>query len=249
MGSSLAARLSRTAHLWKALTQQHHRDWLPLLRRLVPPDATVIDVGAHAGQFTKLFARHLVPRGRVVAIEPGAYALGILRPVLRWHRLRNVALVEAALGAEAGRATLSVPTKAGGQMRFGLASLGALKIGGKMAGMASEGVAVERLDDLVERLGLSRVALVKIDVEGFEMQALKGAARLLAEQRPLLVLELMDGHLARAGDSLAGALESLRAAGYRPYLRDGAAGLRAAAPDETPADWIFLPQERTAEAG
>ena len=45
------------AHLLKATTQQHHRALTPTIARLVPPTAVVFDVGAHAGQYTKLFAR------------------------------------------------------------------------------------------------------------------------------------------------------------------------------------------------
>jgi hypothetical protein len=38
------------AHLFKAVCKQHHRELLPLLRPLIPADAVVLDVGAHAGQ-------------------------------------------------------------------------------------------------------------------------------------------------------------------------------------------------------
>ena len=89
---------SFVAHLWKAVTQQHHRELLPLLARCVPRDGAVLDVGAHAGQFTKLFAR-LAANGRVYAIEPGSYARGILRAAIWARRLDNVvALAKAPLG-------------------------------------------------------------------------------------------------------------------------------------------------------
>src|SRR6516165_6716729 len=48
---------SLLAHLLKATTQQHHRALAPTIARLVPSTAVVFDVGAHAGQYTKLFAR------------------------------------------------------------------------------------------------------------------------------------------------------------------------------------------------
>jgi len=57
-------KLTWCAHFFKAATKQHHREMLPLLRRYIGADAVVIDVGAHAGQFAKLFAG-LAVRGHV----------------------------------------------------------------------------------------------------------------------------------------------------------------------------------------
>src|ERR1700723_2776612 len=82
---------SFVAHLWKAVTQQHHRELLPALERCVPRDGVVLDIGAHAGQFTKLFAG-LAADGRVYAIEPGSYARGILRAAIWARGFDNVAI-------------------------------------------------------------------------------------------------------------------------------------------------------------
>jgi len=60
------------AHLFKATAQQHHRALAATIARFVPAEAVVFDVGAHAGQYTKLFAR-TASAGRVYAVEPGSY--------------------------------------------------------------------------------------------------------------------------------------------------------------------------------
>jgi len=60
MRLTLRQRASWTAHLFKAVTQQHHLDLQGLFKPFVPEDAVVLDVGAHAGQFSKLFAPWLV---------------------------------------------------------------------------------------------------------------------------------------------------------------------------------------------
>jgi len=54
-------RASWLAHLFKAATQRHHTDLRPLFAPHVPEDAVVIDIGAHAGQFSKLFATMAPP--------------------------------------------------------------------------------------------------------------------------------------------------------------------------------------------
>src|SRR6266446_5162199 len=89
---------STLAHLFKATTQQHHRPLASTIVRLVPPAAVVFDVGAHAGQYTKLFAR-AAAEGRVYAFEPGSYARSILRTVVYLHRLDNVLVPPSANGS------------------------------------------------------------------------------------------------------------------------------------------------------
>jgi hypothetical protein len=74
------------AHLYKATTQQHHRALAATIMRLVPPASVVFDIGAHAGQYTKLFA-NAAAEGRVYAVEPGSYARSILRSVVWLHGL------------------------------------------------------------------------------------------------------------------------------------------------------------------
>src|SRR5260370_2367509 len=96
------------AHLFKATAQQRHRALAATIARLVPAEAVVFDVGAHAGQYTKLFAR-AASAGRVYAVEPGSYARSILRAVVWLHRLGNVSVLPMALGEADGLDTLSVP--------------------------------------------------------------------------------------------------------------------------------------------
>jgi FkbM family methyltransferase len=200
------------AHLFKAVCKQHHRELLPLLRPIVPADAIVFDVGAHAGQFAKLFA-NLAPRGFVYAFEPGSYARSILRVAMRLNRLGNVAILPMALGGECGMAVLNVPVKRSGSYGFGLSHLGAQE----SRPAEIEAVPVATLDATVAALRLDRLDLVKADIEGFELQMLRGARATLARLKPALLLELNEAHLARAGDSLAAAWQFLLDLGYRPY--------------------------------
>lgn len=66
MRLTLRQRASWLARLYKACAQQHHEALRPILAPHVPAVGVVVDIGAHAGQFAKLFAR-LAPRGRVYA--------------------------------------------------------------------------------------------------------------------------------------------------------------------------------------
>jgi FkbM family methyltransferase len=206
---------SFAAHLWKAVTQQHHRVLLPLLARCVPRDGVVFDVGAHAGQYAKLFAR-LAVEGQVYAIEPGSYARTILRTAIWVRRLSNVAIVPVALGAEPGLARLMIPVKASGALGFGLSHLGRPEE--RWPRVAAELVARTTVDKLAEMLALDRLDFIKADIEGGEMRLLEGAKDSLERFRPRLLIELSGAHLARAGDDIAGAVAFLAARGYRGFI-------------------------------
>lgn len=225
------------AHLWKAATQQHHRALLPLIARCVPQDGVVLDVGAHAGQFAKLFAR-CAAAGQVYAIEPASYARAILRFVVWTRRLGNVAILPVALGAEPGLVRLNLPIKASGSAGYGLSHLGAPEA--RWARVATEWVAQTTVDELVAALALDRLDFLKADIEGFELRLLVGARQSLARFRPRLLIELNAAHLARAGDTIAAAHAFMADFGYRAFAQQGGA-LAAAPPGD--GDFWFLPAD------
>ena len=227
------------AHLLKATTQQHHRALAPTIARLVPPTAVVFDVGAHAGQYTKLFAR-AAHRGRVYAFEPGSYARSILRTVVWLHRLSNVAVVPIALGSEVRLHTLTIPLKSSGSLGFGLSHLG--KPSERWRAVAQEIVALTTVDRVVKTLDLDRLDFIKADIEGWELRLLQGAENTLARFRPRLLLELSGPALAHAGDRLEDAFAFLAARGYRAFSFEPEASL-APVSECVDGDFWFIPAE------
>ena len=231
-------RATLASHMFKAVAYQHHREIIPLLRRYVPDEAVVIDVGAHAGQFTKIFS-HLARRGRVFAFEPGSYARLVLTTAVRLRRLANVTIVPYGLDEHSGSATLSVPLKPSGSVGFGLSHFGADDRGRPVI---SETVRLTTLDDFAAHARLARLDFIKADIEGWELHMLRGAAQVLANHRPAILLEVADNYLHRAGDSNATLWRFLAAVGYRarPVI-DGTAGPVASCLDNN-GDYLFLPE-------
>lgn len=227
------------AHLLKATTQQHHRTLAPTIARLVPPVGVVFDIGAHAGQYTKLFAR-AAGHGQVYAFEPASYARSILRTVVWLHGLSNVAVLPIALGSETGLATLTIPLKRSGSFGFGLSHLGAPSP--RWRTVAAETVALTTLDRAVEALGITRLDFIKADIEGWELRLLHGAESALDRFRPHLLLELAGPALARAGDRLDDAFAFLAARNYRAFRLSAGSGLE---PIDVLADgdFWFIPAE------
>jgi FkbM family methyltransferase len=232
---TLRQRASWLAHLYKACAQQHHRELAPVLAPFVPADGVVLDIGAHAGQFSKLFAR-LAPRGHVHAFEPSAYARSILTRALAFNRVANVTVLPAGLSDEAREAVLHTPLKASSAWGFGTAHLGT-----GAGGDADQTIVLMRLDDYVAEAGLARIDFIKADIEGWEMRALMGGEAALARFRPTLLLEVDEAMMARAGDTPASLFAWLSGLGYH--------ALRL--PDLTPSpqwsgagDYLFSSDER-----
>jgi len=148
------------------------------LERLLAPGAVVIEVGANVGAHTVPLAKRVGPEGRIYAIEPQALIADLLGMNLRENGCANVTVLRAAAGRERGHGRLPKIDYFDAGGNFG---------GATLCGSADgEEVAVMPLDELAEE---ARVDLVKIDVEGFEAEVIRGAETLIACHRPLLYVE------------------------------------------------------------
>jgi FkbM family methyltransferase len=226
-------RASWLAHLFKATTQQHHGELRPLFAPHLPRDGVVIDIGAHAGQFSKLFAR-MAGRGAVHAFEPSVYARSIMEPALALNRIGNVTLSPIGLSDAPASLTLHTPIKRSSALGFGVAHLGAV---GDGAAVLDQRVDLATLDAFVAAAGLTRVDLIKADIEGWEMRALKGGENTLRRFHPALYLEVDDAFLARAGDTPEALFGWLGSLGYKGYTTPE---LQAAPQWRGPGDYLFI---------
>ena len=147
-----------------------------LVRRLdLRPGELVFDVGASIGWYTLLLAR-ISPRGVTIhAFEPDPWARGLLQENLGRNRVDEVRVVAAAVGHKAGEVMLH---RYGARRRKRLGPGRAERLPVQML----------RLDDYCREQGLARqpVGLVKLGVQGFELQALQGARATLARCRTVL---------------------------------------------------------------
>lgn len=223
------------AHVLKAGLQQHHREMIPVFAPYIPDDAVVLDVGAHAGQFARLFAG-MAPRGQVWSFEPSAYARSVMTTAARLRRIDNITLLPVGLSDAPGELVLHTPVKKAGGLGFGAAHLGA-DDGSRET--VQQVVRLTTLDAFVAEKGLTRVDFIKADIEGWELHALRGGEQTLARFRPALFLEVSEHHLARAGESAAGLFAWLAERGYQAH----------SVPDMTPvpdyseaSDFLFLPK-------
>jgi FkbM family methyltransferase len=166
-----------------------------------------LDVGACYGLFSLAFT-HGRPGAQAVAVEPSPLAWEVLESNLRRNSGARVTPLQVAVGAAPGTLT----------MRYSWHHLEALPEA------AGDPTAIEiplrTLDLLCAELGF-RPDVVKIDVEGYELAALRGARRILEENQPLLFLEIHPARIVELGGSIRELSDLLSAFGYRIFDLDG----------------------------
>lgn len=179
------------------------------------PGMTFVDAGANDGLYS-LFASRLVgTQGKVIAIEPSSRELARLTSNIRLNRLANVTIVPVAVSDHRGTVGLRVADfEHAGHNTLGDFSYPETSTEG------IEDVAVEPLDDVIERLELEWIDVVKLDVEGAEHLALEGAERSLRVHRPIVLLELFDAALRKQGSTGEDVLSFLTNLGYESYVFD-----------------------------
>jgi FkbM family methyltransferase len=179
-----------------------------LLEHIVKPGMTVYDIGAQAGFYTLLCSRLVGDTGRVIAFEPSIGEARYLLKHVRINQLANVSIVQAAVGASMS-----------------------------LCGFSSDrAICQNRLtaeDDrlLVPVISLDSVRLpppdlIKMDIEGGESDALRGARELLAKHKPIVLLAL------HGPEHVTFCPEFLRSCGYRVFNLAGCPLKAGNVPDE-----------------
>jgi FkbM family methyltransferase len=203
--------LGQADHVFRQLRsgQFYEIDLLEHLGVNGPLGGVFIDVGAHIGNHTLFFARLLARH--VVSIEPNAVVARVLRGNLAANRVHNVTLVEEAVADFNGVATLCWAAQDADNS--GMARLIQHDRSEASAQDLEQAASVTTLDDLWVRVKPSiagrHVRLIKIDVEGSEIAVLRGAAELIEQHQPQLVVEL------GTAEPLGEASEFLSRFGYR----------------------------------
>jgi len=185
---------------------------IPILGKHINADAFVVDVGANAGYFTKIFSK-LAHSGKVLSFEPNPYALSILYNVVKFRQLNNVTICPCGLGSSISNAVLNTPIKKSGSLGYGLAHLGDDRnIDNR--NIVAEDIVIDTLDNVLESHSIKKVDFIKIDVEGWELRVLNGAKNILFSCKPVLMIEVNESYLSRAGDSTEDLWRFLRACNY-----------------------------------
>lgn len=197
---------AKLTYLWRNAYEPE----LAQLHRWVSPGDHVIDVGAHYGAYALPLSRIVSDKGLVIALEPSQHARAVLSKNIRLNNARNVQVLPVAAGRDTTRGTLHIHRDPSRSSLVGLSD----------GATAKESVEVARLDDVVPRD--RRIALIKMDIEGYEQWALEGARSILTEDRPVVVFEYTPPAATAAELPVRGAWDVLAAYGYQLHrVTDG----------------------------
>lgn len=205
-------RFSKTKFLYRAY-KYRYRDDAEELRYLVKnikEGDFALDVGAHKGGYLHWIRKGVGNGGQVVAFEPQPSLYEYLSDMITAYRYSNVTLHHAGLSSEEGSLDLYIPKAEG------LTSPGATF---EKRADDSRGhyvtVPVLQLDKLLKDR-TQPVNFIKMDVEGHELEVFKGAADLLAKDRPKLIFECENRHL--NGLKVEDVFDYLTGLGYEGYF-------------------------------
>jgi FkbM family methyltransferase len=167
-----------------------------------------LDVGAHIGYFALKSSVRVGEDGRVVAFEPNPRTLETLHANVAASRATNVTIVPVA--CTDGETTLEFfDASAGGNSM--VSSLSRATAGEDAQEFTVRG---RPIDNVIRELGIQRVDLLKVDVEGAELYVLRGARETLQRYHPAIVIEVIPDHLAGMNTTVDQLFSFLKEMGY-----------------------------------
>jgi FkbM family methyltransferase len=183
--------------------------WYELaIQHMLAPGSYCFDIGAHIGYYSLRLSKWVGESGRVFSFEPVPYTYSFLERNLRRNHATNVTVQQAAIGNREG--TVRMAAESGARLGWStIADSGNLE------------VRCATVDSEIQRLGLERLDFIKIDVEGFELQALAGAENTIRQMRPKIMFEVNRWALGEHNGSPAALEEFFKSHDYSLFVAHG----------------------------
>ena len=190
-------------------TGTYEKGTIQLLNDFLKPGSTFLDIGANIGLMSVIASQYVGEEGTVYAIEANPKTIEILQHNLALNHCENVEIFPVALGSTNGNALLYENW----DVNRGGASL--------LAQDDQDGVEVPvwKLDSLLEG---ATIDVLKIDVEGFELEVLHGGIELLKKQLPIMIIEVSEQRETAKGVTPKEIADFVRSLGnYQLYKQKG----------------------------
>ncbi len=188
MPEKIQVQISRAHYykLIKSLTIDHEPE-LKIIQSLVSPGDCVLDIGANFGVYSRFFAEWVTDTGEVISVEPIPRTYDALKNNMNKLGFYHVRTLRHAVSSKAGVVTMKVPYYQGG-IDFYRARItdGADEDTKAWRSFEIRTVTIDELTKKCDR----KITFMKMDVEGHELDALKGAGQMLRDHSPGLMLEI-----------------------------------------------------------
>jgi FkbM family methyltransferase len=234
---------------WDIRTGAWREPELDLIRYVVKPGDSVIDVGANYGLYCYHLSRAVGARGKVFAFEPIPLTCDGLRVVTRALRLRNVEVHEKGCGDKPGKLSFAVPLQENGAMIPGTVHL-ADRINDRPGREQHARYAKTReiqcdvvvLDDYLP--SLTNLSFIKCDTEGADFHVLRGARKLIERNLPLVVSEINPWFLDGYGIKLEEFVGFFAGMGYKVYRYADERLIPTPIDKINEDNWVFVHDDR-----
>lgn len=173
------------------------------LFHLHPDPVTVIDVGANIGEVSFGFAKRF-PHAVIFGFEPHPLTFQNLKLNEALNSFGNIHFLNLGLGSEKGEVHFE-------EREIGNPGMNRVTSDPEKS---AHRISITTLDSFAKENQLSSVSIIKIDVEGYEHEVLKGADNLLTTYKPMLFIELDDSNLMEQGSNAASFIEFLESYRY-----------------------------------
>lgn len=177
---------------------------------LVKPGMVFVDVGAQFGYYTLMAAKRVGRNGKVVAFEPKKWVRHILSANIHINFYDNVEIFPYALFSESGRLPI---IDYGSMIITDRCQLQTQK--------ELEEVEVVAFDSIIDSIKLTRINIVKIDIEGAELGCLEGMAKSISQWEPVLFIEVHPSKLPNFGHTCNDLFQFIKDINYNFYVLNG----------------------------
>lgn len=184
-----------------------------VLRKMLRKDGVFFDIGAHIGWYSLNAAQIVGQKGKVVAFEPNPNCLLYLQKNKQLNKFGNITIEPIAITSNNTRLDFWIGDDMGGSLiRENTMRLTVDKNVKKIV------VSAETLDDYCKKHSIKKIDLIKIDVEGAEMQVLRGAKVTLNNLSPDIIAESIDETLRADNSNRKELFSFLKSYGYFAYV-------------------------------
>jgi FkbM family methyltransferase len=212
---NLKFRIDRATYMgsniyWKG---HHQRADIMFLKSVLKPEMVFVDMGANQGEFTVVLAA-LLTQGTVISFEPVPSIREDLEKNIALNNLKNVLVYSCGVSDTEGSLPIftSEDTERQQSIHEGLGTLYQTDYRSKQIGV----IQLRRFDDVFNETNLKRLDAIKIDIEGAELFALKGALNSIKRYKPQHILIELNQETSRAaGYEVREVIEFLENLGYR----------------------------------
>ncbi len=179
------------------------------IRLSLKPGNVALDIGANIGLQSLRMSQATGATGQVIAFEPLEYLRTKFKRNMALNKVGNVTLLPYALSDTESTAEFKIDPGGWNQ--------GSFSIAGRLEGTEVQRVSIKVGDNLPEIKALSRLDLIKIDVEGFEFQVLKGLKQTIEKFRPRIILEYDVNYWEANGQQISECFNFFEVLGYKVY--------------------------------